>query len=446
MADPRGYMAFKCQTTAAQKRSSLRDFGNAVGKVGDLEVLNSVGGGAVGRGLRTLSSISNTIRTGCGALPTSIGSTIEAGANWVLENTGIAPTVVEAVRNFNPGIANQAYGQAKAIFEAVSNGRFKGSDIPGVLQDIQNLERLGRNIFTPNTAQGVTSIDCLNSPYAMDLIARAPKHKFMFVVQFIFEQGYGELESNQMAFVVKKSTRPNIKFETEDVNYYNFRTQVISKTTFEPMTMTFHDDMSNQSMLFYNAYRNAMSPITNMDAAQGLVDPENGGMAFDGIDTGFIGYTTIGANRYTGSRGPLLNEGSDVKNIIKTIRMFHIYEGGRLMNVFHFLNPRITQMTLDDVDMSETAGTEVGITFSYDSVYLETDVPANRSDYVNSADSLPGQQTGALYPLRYNGTAGAMNDAHKAAAALTPASPAESCSAINNTNTSIPNSVLITDL
>lgn len=193
MADPRKYMTYKCSLAAATSSSNLRAFGNAVGKVGDLEILNSVGAGKIGQGLRTLSSISNTIRSGCGSLPTSIGSTIESGANWVLNQTGIGPTVVDAVRGFNPAIANQAWGQAKTIFNQVKQGKFSMSSVPGMLQDLQNLERLGRNIFAGDGSNSMQSVECLNSPYALDLISRAPKHKFMFVVSFIFNKGYNNL-------------------------------------------------------------------------------------------------------------------------------------------------------------------------------------------------------------------------------------------------------------
>ena len=59
----------------------------------DLQNLNSVGAGQIGQGLWALASISGTIRSGCGSLPTSIGSSIESGANWVLNQTGIGTSV-----------------------------------------------------------------------------------------------------------------------------------------------------------------------------------------------------------------------------------------------------------------------------------------------------------------------------------------------------------------
>ena len=440
MADPRNYMTYKCSLAAATSSSNLRSFGNAVGKIGDLEILNSVGAGKIGQGLRTLSSISNTIRSGCGSLPSSIGSTIESGANWVLDQTGSGSTVVDAVRGFNPAIANQAWGQAKTIFNQVKQGKFSMSSIPGALQDLQNLERLGRNIFSGDGSNSMQSVECLNSPYALDLIARAPKHKFMFVVSFIFNPDYANLRdvANEMAFVVKKSTRPNIKFQTEDVNYYNFRSKFVTKTEFEEMSMTFHDDMTNHALDFYNAYRNAISPITNLGENE-LLSPESGGMDFGELfsntnpDQIFIDNSS-----YSASSGPLAG---NQLTVLQAVRIFHVYDGGRLMNVFTFRNPRITEMSLDDLDMAESGGSEVNLKFAYDSVYIETSLSANEQAYTNGATFLPSSTSGALYPLRYNMSPGSMA-ALKAVAPYGGQGATTSCDPKNGISTGIGGNLL----
>lgn len=418
MADPRTFIVKQCSPAYAKSGASIgsatstrRDFFNSVGKVGDLQVLNDVGGGKIGSGLRTLASISNSIRTGCGAIPTSIGSTLDSGANWVLETTGIGPTVVTALQGFHPGIANQAYGQAKTIFDSVKNGQFSTNNIPDVLQDLQNLERLGRNIFTPGAGDAHTSLGerCEASPYAVDLIARAPKYKFLFVVQFLPEAGYSALSGSDfgpldMAFTVKRSSRPNVRFQMEDVNYYNFRTKVITKTEFEEMTMSFHDDNLNFATEFYNAYLRAMSPITGLEP--GAVGLEHRGMDFVGntlVNGQIIG--AIQANKYAASSGPLAE---DRKQVFSEIRLYHVFDAGNRMTVYRFMNPRITTLTPDELDMSVgSEGTELALTFNYDSVYIDTDVSITNN---NGKYNLSQTQRGAVYPLRNNdGTTGPSN-------------------------------------
>lgn len=414
MADPRTYTVKQCEPAyaagsgagIAASTSTRKDFFNAVGKIGDLNVLNSVAGGTIGSGLRNLASISSSIRTGCGSLPTSIGSTLDSGANWVLEQTGIAATTVTALQAFNPGIANQAVAQAKNVFSDVQSGSFSLSSIPNVMQDFQNLERLGRNIYTPGSDDAQTALGehCEASPYAVDLIARAPKYKFLFVVQFVANANYSAL-SNQlgpldMAFTVKKSTRPGFKIISEDVNYYNFRTKVETKTEFDEMNMSFHDDTMNIATTFYKAVTRAMSPITGIsDPNQASPDMlEAGGMDF--VNRTLVAsqiQNVIPASTYAASKGTLAG---DVKNIFSEIRLYHVFDYGQRMNVYRFFNPRISSLTLDDVDMYAAAeGSEIEITFNYDTMYLDADVSlANNGGQYNISQT----QRGAVYPLRYN--------------------------------------------
>lgn len=418
MTDPRTFTVKQCEPSYAQKSGAAianssagrRDFFNSLGKVGDLQVLNSVGGGTVGKGLRTLSSISNSIRGGQGALPTSIGSSLDSGANWVLAQTGIASTTVDVVRGFNPAVANQAYGQAKSIFTSVKNGTFTSpTGIPGALQDLQNLERLGRNIYTPGSGDVQTSLGehCDASPYAVDLVARAPKYKFLFVVQFIAEAGYGALGGHDfgpldMAFTVKRSSRPNVKFHYEDVNYYNFRSKVITRSEFEEMTMSFHDDTLNFASQFYHAYVRAMAPITGIEDSGSKSDLlEQGGMDFkdNTLKTGEI-INQIPASTYAASTGTLAN---DSKQVFSEIRVYHLFDNGNRMNVWRFFNPRISALTLDDLDMSiGNEGSELSITFNYDSVFLDPDISLASDKKYN----LKQTQRGAVYPLHYNGPTG----------------------------------------
>jgi hypothetical protein len=371
-----------------QAQDSRRQFGNSIGKIGDLQVLNSIGGGSIGTGLRTLAGASNAIRTGCGSLPTSIGSTIDQGANWVLQSVGITPDVIKMLEPLNPGVANAAWGNAQQIYSRIKQGHFKATDIPSYLQSFQDLERLARGIYTPgNDRLNSLSPRCQAFPYAEDLLPRAPKYKFLFLVQFKLMPGFLQYQdaSNNMAFVVKKSTRPHVKYVTEDVNYYNFRTKVITKTDFEEMTMSFHDDNMGMVHTFYAMCIRALSPITNNTNWTSPDVLENDGLNFpNGEVTG---------PTYSASLGPL--PGDSKQQIFQEITLYHVVDYGRNVDVYHFFNPHITQLQPDDVDMAESTCNELSMTFHYDYVHMEN-VPAQNID-------LEGMQPGAMYPLRYNG-------------------------------------------
>jgi hypothetical protein len=409
MADPRAF-TIVCPKNEGGNTANKRSFFNAVGKIGDIQALNDLGASKIGAGLRTLNSVSNSIRGGCGSIPNSIANSIDAGANWVLSNVGIAPSVVDAVAKFQPGIANQAYGQAKQLFQQVQQGNFKLKDIPGYAQDFQNLAGLGSRIFTPTTPANKSIEICEGtSPYAIDLLVRAPKYKFLYVVQFIMNDPYGSLDNVDLAFGIKTITRPSLKVQMEDVNYYNFRSKAITRTEFEEMKMTFHEDTGfgkgsvdgavergNNAVRFFNTYMRATVPITNHSDAEQLSNIKQEGMKFN--QNFEIMEGTILAGRYGASYGPLEKTatGQDPTNIIREIKVFHVYDHGHHMNVYKFFNPRITAMSMDDLDMSaSTEGCEVTMSFNYDSVYIDTGV--SMADF-----NLAGIQPNALYPLRYN--------------------------------------------
>jgi hypothetical protein len=442
--DPRNFSVKPCPAAFAAKSSAdigsavsdRRNTINSIGKIGDLEVLNSVGAGAIGTGLRTIASVSNSIRTGCGALPSTIGDSVDQGANWILDHLGISPTVIQTLQDFNPDVANRAWGQAKQVFQQVQQGHFKITDIPYYLQDFQDLERLARGIYTPGDDRlNALTPRCEASPYAVDMIARAPKYKFLFMVQFITAAGYSELDSimRGMAFVVKKSSRPKITYQTENVNFYNFRTKVIIKSEFEEMSMTFHDDILNNTTAFYTAYLKAMTPISNMspETASTQDSFEQLGMSFKDNTLSKSGGDQATSNKYAASIGPLNNDNK--QGVFKEIILYHVYDYGLMVNVYHFLNPKITQLMPDDVDMSiSNEGSELGITFVYDSVYVETKSMKDLDDLFR------GAQSDAVYQLRYNDDASSTQGPNSKGINPygTPTTGQESCNPMSPQNTS----------
>lgn len=378
------------QTEANNKR----EFFESLGNVGDLEVLNDLGYGTVAEGLRTLSSVSESVRTGQSVVPgregsdlfnTALGAiagtaldNVNEGANVVLGTVGINPNVLTQAGGFSAPTANRAYGAAQQVFQQVKEGNFQLSDIPSVFSDLQNLETLTRSIFVPPsiTAGGTQSSTkelCNASEYATDLIAYAPKFKFLFIVQFVFNEPYNPWTGigGDMAFVVKNSTRPNVQFEYEDVNMYNFWTKVPKRTIYQPMTMRFYDDNQNNANLFYTAYMRAMSPIANIRFDQRVMEStyEQNSMNFEDLVAGTtFGEGSVPMRKYSASLGPLHD---NYKSILSEIRLFHVFDYGRLMNIYRFYNPRITQLELDEVNMADNGdGNEVAFDFAYDGMYV----------------------------------------------------------------------------
>lgn len=367
-----------------------------IGAFANLQV--GLGGGSVGAGLTNLAAISNSIRIN--GAPTAsnpqgipISSDPTTGPNFVLQQVGLSPTGISAVAQVNTQVAVNANVQAGVVFNSVVAGTFTNASIPAAFSAFQNATQLLSTIFSPGPGSSPQGTQfgsfCGAKPYAIDLIRFAPKYKFLFVVQFEFNPQFSEvLSAIDPAFVVKQSTRPSVEFEYQEVNMYNFRTKVPTKTMYQPMTMRFYDDDLNNAFQLYTTYLKLMSPIANIDIESQVIDPldaydnAGGGMGFNNntqlIQTAWS--KTVGQG-YAASLGPYgqIPTGSsstsssvpNIRNVLRRITLFQVYRSGMLMNVYHFYNPKITSMNLDDMDMASSGdGNEVSLTFSYDSMFI----------------------------------------------------------------------------
>lgn len=204
--------------------------------------------------------------------------------------------------------------------------------------------------------------------YAGDFIESwAPKHKFLFKVRFIFNDPFGSgMDTSAMEFfyAVKAIDKPKVTYDYDEVNMYNYRTKVLRMMHYEPLNVTFHDDIGNKVLNFFDYYRRCMSPHANrMSTMGGKPDPlaEAMGMSYEDFSAG---KPTPG---YTAGTGFLPN---NQKNILKCIELIQIFAHGVDYNKFVFMNPKITNFDFDDVDHDVSDGNTMTASFEYDGLFV----------------------------------------------------------------------------
>lgn len=224
-----------------------------------------------------------------------------------------------------------------------------------------------------------------------------PKLKFQFTVTFKFrnpiqlpstiKSGDGEL-SDQLTFAVKQASRPNPTVVYQDINNYNFRTKVATKVDYGTMQLTMYDDVQNYAHDLYEVYLKSISPIANVNKDQAsLLDTENKGPRNAPFNTEDV---IDGSNQRldsgTGSIGPLpMGEGGQL-GLIENICIRHWYFSAveRRLDAsaedvpeiqyveYQFLNPKVINMTLDELDMAQSDVSTVMMNFVYDSVFIDS--------------------------------------------------------------------------
>lgn len=392
MANPMSYLNPEKILAFADPQNNLAsDF---LAQASNLDAVSMAKDGSVSGGVKNLISLSKAINSGCGNIPSGflqVGvNALSKGAEFVLGAVGVSPTMMQGLQKVNAQGALEAVNIASGIFDRVKEGKLRTKDYKNIAGDLLNVKRVATDALRGEYTKVDRRIKKAQeldrnmppSPYAMDLIAKAPKHRFMFVVSFIYETPYNEMGQTEFAFVVKTTSRLKVKYITENANYYNYRTKYIVRTEYDSLSLSFYDDIDNQLMTFIKMHMDATIPVSQQRGGIGP-EPEKLGMDF------------ASPAPSTASFAPYTDQ---TKNVIRCVRLFHVYDSGNSMNVFEFIRPKITEIELDDLTMSETGdGCEGRLTLDYDSVHLELNVAMNDPRY-----NIKGETDAGKYPLRYN--------------------------------------------
>lgn len=304
------------------------------------------------------------------------GSTTNQASRAVMGAAGINPGVVPPDPQ-GQSIFNNAEFAANTLGNALISGVIEEANLPGPISSLSALAFLQQN---ESRTIDISDPGCGITPYARDLIQYAPKHNFMFMVKFVFQPPYNDVgmqehkkidEADKIKFhyLCRSFTRPSINVDYEEVNMYNFRTKVAKRVDYEPVQLRLHDDNQNSSMVFLEKYLKSLSPVARRSPNEGDLY-ELKGMNFepDSRDRGGIKVNMSSAS-VNGLDGTM-------RSILKEVEVYHIFDYGKRVNKYTFINPKISVFKLSDFDMDGDAvdPASIDLTLVYDSMFIETDI------------------------------------------------------------------------
>lgn len=349
-------------------------FNKVLGSIPKIRVDNSVNAG--------VRLLADSVNAGTSGL---VGGSVNAASRAVFSAAGIV-TKIPADPNGRT-VFNNAQTASDTLAAVLVTGIVDEADLPGPISSLSALAFLQQN--KAQVEFDADTPNCAVTPYAMDLIEYAPKHNFMFLVQFEFYDDYRTLGMQQSSTVLRTDhtspeaikfhylcrefSRPAVDIEYEDINMYNFRTKVAKRILYEPVTIRLYDDIKNSSMVFLEKYLKARSPIARVNTIAAIGNKyERTGMSFDTVNTGETGPAASLLSGGSASMGGLINENIA---ILKAVSVFHIFDYGARLNKYTYINPKIMQ--LDGTDFSMEPGAEptsIEIKMAYDSMFIETDI------------------------------------------------------------------------
>jgi hypothetical protein len=307
----------------------------------------------------------------------------------IIKSTGVA-LEQEAFRQFGAAVGGMASAALGSIFGKTNPPGAGPTDATTVVAQQEPQMRISD---TTRYAAALTQA------FQVDF---DPKLKFLFKVSFTFHPALNEyvqqfgtnittrdFEEN-LTFMVTQIDRPQVDFEYDEVNLYNYRTQVLTRIKHRELSMTLTDDVGNRALDFVNLYRMIHQPIARPVTDAAVQNFDNAGMEFTspfgGIDSG--GLQAIPASSSGVANQPLtririsqifVERGSwysDPKGWVKVVH-------------FDFVNPRITNMNLDDLDYASGGGpSNLSLSFNFDALHMSY---AKQATLDNTAPVLPGK-------------------------------------------------------
>ena len=198
--------------------------------------------------------------------------------------------------------------------------------------------------------------------------ALIPKPKFLFFVKFIqasnnvVTPGPTVADTNKysdpaegIVFQIKTIDKPKFNIKTETLHQYNKKRVIQTQIDYQPMTITFHDDVSDHVIQFwkdyYEYYYGDARKINSNQWREDVVVKN-----FDEADGTGWGYV-----------GQFAGGNANNKNFLERIELYQFY--GRQYTLISFVHPKISVFDHDANDYADgREGQGIRITFDYEGV------------------------------------------------------------------------------
>ena len=219
------------------------------------------------------------------------------------------------------------------------------------------------------------------------------KNNFLFKVGFKFAPeiidaalNYGidsASLSREFTAIVKDVELPKLSYEYEDVNMYNFKTQVLKTINNNDISVSFYDDIGNRGLHFVNLLTLLNSPVS-----RGNMSPN-----FDMENYGFT-FATEPSQSDSAIRGVLPGFANQVVSEMIIEQYYVIPSSDKslnpitqtFMNRWTIVNPRIKTVELPHLDYANSQETIIKFGISFDAFGLSTVIPGSMS----KTPSVPG--------------------------------------------------------
>lgn len=199
----------------------------------------------------------------------------------------------------------------------------------------------------------------------------SPKFGFLFYVEFDFNPLISTVSNNaaqELGVIVKSVNLPKFTIDTKIHNAYNRKNIVQNKISYDPVTISFHDDQADNVRNFWYDYYSYF--YRDPDYNDVTYTAPHKYQSRSNFEWGYTPRPMPVGSYYTSTNS------YQQYQYIQAIRIYSLYQGQ--FSEYELINPIITSFKHGDHTMSENALMEHSMTVSYETVkYLTGYVTTN---------------------------------------------------------------------
>ena len=189
-----------------------------------------------------------------------------------------------------------------------------------------------------------------------DTYSRAPRTKFLYYVVFninpssVFSSKFKNRYGSELNYLAKNIDLPKYELNTELLNQYNRKTNAYSKITYQPVSISLHDDNHGTSNAMWSAYYSHYFQDQNYTTNTGVAPETYKKNTYQAMPNALYGYAGAPSAPFFDS----------IQLITMSKKRFQSYL---------LCNPKITNWSHDTMDYSDNNGAvENKLTVAYDAV------------------------------------------------------------------------------
>lgn len=337
------------------------------------------------------------------------------GITGVVDEFGVKP-FLDITDRINPEMAGQTKRQLEVVSNSLRAGNLKFKDVEKIAGQLSTLTKFAQNIFNtdpnniPNSLKQQCLCDDVFNPAKFIADLYFPKYTSWFCVEFVFNNHVHKIDKPDdrlplFAFLCLRTTRPNVKFEIEEVMKYGHKSYVQKRSEYESLDLTFIDDDQHHSHTNFETLLRILIPSMNLETS--TTDKDNFSTMNPPSLSDLMVFSTENPSTSSSMESFLYKRASSMNelyansdgHVLKAINVYQIFKWGKRAIKTSYIDPVIANCKWSELDTEASSSATIDASFRFSTMTFETlDITESIATLLNNV-SIPVENQDSVFDI-----------------------------------------------